>query len=86
MPPSAATDPRASRDNGRIRLGLFLVYLVFYGGFMAWNVVDPVSMAKPVLLGINLAIVYGFGLIVLAVVLALVYVLVCGRDDAENDR
>jgi uncharacterized membrane protein (DUF485 family) len=52
---------------------LFAVYLSLYGGFMAWNVIAPVSMARPVLFGVNLAIVYGFGLIIVALVLALVY-------------
>ena len=41
-------------------------------------------METIVLAGLNLAIVYGFGLIVFAIVLALVYGLMCRRDPAED--
>ncbi len=68
-----------SDRNKRTGLLLFVVYLTLYGGFMAWNVISPSSMATPVLLGMNLAIVYGFGLIVAALVLAVAYVILANR-------
>ncbi|HYF49606.1 MAG TPA: hypothetical protein VEJ63_09385, partial [Planctomycetota bacterium] len=44
--------------NARYGLMLFFVYLLFYGGFMAWNVYDFESMKKPVdaLGGVNVAV------------------------------
>jgi len=69
--------------NRRTALLLFVVYLAMYGGFMAWNVISPASMATPVLLGMNLAIVYGFALIVAALLLAIAYVVLANRGQAQ---
>lgn len=59
---------------------LFCVYLLFYGGFVGVNAFAPEMMEKMPIAGINLAILYGFGLIVLALVLALVYGFVCKAE------
>ncbi len=69
----------------KMRLGvwMFLVYAMLYGGFVARNVLAPVAMERPVLLGMNVAVTYGFGLIVFALVLALIYTLMCGRKEQE---
>ena len=72
------TDPHPDHDpvqitrNARNGLLLFGVYVVLYLGFMLLNAFSPERMQKPVLAGVNLAIVYGVGLIVAALVLALV--------------
>jgi uncharacterized membrane protein (DUF485 family) len=57
----------------RIGLSLFAVYLVLYGGFVLLAAFAPQWMEMTPLAGVNLAIWYGFGLIVAALVLALVY-------------
>jgi uncharacterized membrane protein (DUF485 family) len=57
----------------RIGLVLFAVYLVLYSGFVLLAAFSPESMEATPLAGVNLAIWYGFGLIVAAFVLALVY-------------
>ncbi len=59
--------------NARIGFVLFLVYLMLYGGFVFLNAFAAESMEATPLAGVNLAILYGFGLIVAAFVLALVY-------------
>lgn len=56
-----------------IGLLLFDVYLVLYGGFVLLAAFSPQTMEITPLAGVNLAIWYGFGLIVAALVLALVY-------------
>ncbi len=58
----------------KIRLGLwmFLSYFILYGGFIVINVVDPKLMGIDIG-SLNLAIVYGFSLIIIALILALVY-------------
>jgi uncharacterized membrane protein (DUF485 family) len=56
---------------------LFAVYLALYAGFMALNVIDPFAMSRP--LGpLNIAVAYGFALIVIAFVLAVVYARLAG--------
>lgn len=81
-PEPASAEAAGDRRNARYGLALFVLYLAFYAGFMALNVIDPVGMARPVLLGMNLAIVYGFGLIAAALVLALVYMALCRRGQS----
>jgi uncharacterized membrane protein (DUF485 family) len=66
-----------STRNARIGLALFGVYLVFYGGFVIIAAFAPQMMDALPLAGVNLAIWYGFGLIVAAIVLALVYGWAC---------
>jgi uncharacterized membrane protein (DUF485 family) len=61
----------------RIGLGLFGVYLVLYGGFVLLAAFSPETMEATPLAGVNLAIWYGFGLIVAAILLALVYGWAC---------
>jgi uncharacterized membrane protein (DUF485 family) len=57
----------------RIGLLLFAIYLVLYGGFVLLAAFSPQTMEITPLAGVNLAIWYGFGLIVAALVLALIY-------------
>lgn len=69
--------------NARIGLILFTVYLALYGGFVLLNAFSPDTMEVPVLAGVNLAIVYGFGLIIGALVLALLYGYLCRGTGTE---
>ena len=68
--------------NSRIGMVLFLFYLVLYGGFVLLNTFSPTTMEATPIEGINVAIIYGFTLIVSAFVLALLYGLLC---TAEGD-
>jgi uncharacterized membrane protein (DUF485 family) len=61
----------------RIGLIFFVLYLALYGGFVLINAFAPQLMESTPLAGVNLAIWYGFGLIVAALVLALGYGWVC---------
>jgi uncharacterized membrane protein (DUF485 family) len=65
----------------RAGLCLFAVYLLAYGGFVALNAFSPDTMRTPVYQGVNLAIVYGMGLIIGAFVLAVIYAWLCGTGD-----
>lgn len=68
----------------KMRLGawMFLLYALIYAGFVAINLIRPVAMESIVFLGMNLAVVYGMGLIVFALVLALIYNHYCGKQEA----
>lgn len=57
----------------RLGLVLFSVYLLLYGGFVLINSFAPAVMEVIPFAGINLAVLYGFGLIVAAIILALIY-------------
>ena len=58
----------------KIKLGLwmFIAYCVIYGGFIIINVVKPDLMGADIG-SLNLAIVYGISLIIIAIIMALVY-------------
>ncbi len=66
----------------RLGVWMFLLYAIIYAGFVAINVIKPLLMEKIVLFGLNLAVVYGMGLIVFALVLAIIYNRACGKREA----
>ena len=70
--------------NSRIGLVLFSVYLLFYGGFVLLNTFSPETMEATPFAGINVAILYGFGLIIAAFVLALIYGMLCSGSEDEQ--
>ena len=67
--------------NARMGLVLFAIYLVLYGGFVLINTFSPESMEATPIAGINVAILYGFGLIIAAFVMALLYGVLCDSND-----
>ena len=71
--------------NARIGRVLFTSYLLFYGGFVLLNAFSPQTMEITPVAGINLAILYGFFLIVSAFVLALLYGWLCGPTESDAD-
>lgn len=62
---------------------MFLIYASVYAGFVIINVVNPLLMEKIVFFGLNLAVTYGFGLIIFAFVLGLIYNRMCARKEKE---
>jgi uncharacterized membrane protein (DUF485 family) len=67
----------------RIGVWMFLLYALVYAGFIIINVMNPISMEKLVFSGLNLAVVYGFGLIIFALILALIYNRMCTKKETE---
>jgi heme/copper-type cytochrome/quinol oxidase subunit 2 len=70
----------------RLGIRMFAIYALFYAGFVLINLISPATMGEIVLFGLNLATVYGFGLIFLAVAQALVYHVMCRRKEDEYER
>ena len=75
-------DPAAAYKM-RIGLWMFAFYALFYGIFVAINLLYPMAMGTIVVAGLNLATVYGFALIIGALLEALVYSTLCGKKEAE---
>ena len=69
--------------SARIGMVLFGVYLLLYGGFVLINAFSPSTMELTPVAGVNLAILYGFGLIIAALVLALLYGWLCRGDSSD---
>jgi uncharacterized membrane protein (DUF485 family) len=72
--------PEVSAATARAGLVLFFIYLAFYAGFMALAAFAPQAMGRPVLGGVNLAITYGMGLIVGALIVAALYMAACAKN------
>ncbi len=70
--------------NRRLGLWLFAAYATLYAVFVLIAAVR-VDLLDATIGGLNLAIWGGFGLIVLAVLLALIYVPMC-RDESVTNR
>ena len=73
----------ASKRKTRLGLILFLVYAFIYAVFVYIGVMQTELLGIKVIAGLNLAIVYGVGLIVLAIVMGFVYNLACTRMENE---
>jgi uncharacterized membrane protein (DUF485 family) len=67
--------------NARVGLILFFLYLIFYAAFVYLSAFRGDVMAQPALAGVNLAVVYGFGLIFGALLLAVIYMLLCRKEE-----
>ena len=74
--------------NARIGLVLFAFYVLLYGGFVLLNAFSPETMEVTPLAGVNLAVLFGFGLIAVALIEALIYGWLCKRpadDEASGE-
>lgn len=71
--------------NARYGLWLFAVYLLIYGGFVGLAAFSPATMEKLPAAGVNLAIWYGFGLIIAAFAMALLYGWLCRSEPARPE-
>lgn len=76
-PENMNTVSDSRRYNTSLGLILFAIYLLLYLGFVLISAFAPETMETPVLAGLNLAIVYGFALIIGALVMALIYGAMC---------
>jgi uncharacterized membrane protein (DUF485 family) len=68
------------RFNSRLGLILFAFYSLLYLGFVLISALATDLMDITVIAGLNLAIVYGFGLIFAAFALAMAYGLLCKTE------
>jgi len=70
------TEQMAAR-NARVGRVLFVVYLAGYVGYMILVAFKPETLRMVAPAGVNVAVAYGFALIVGALVLALLYAWMC---------
>ena len=73
-------------SNARLGLFLFVLYTALYSVFVLLNAFKPELMELTPFAGINIAILYGFGLIVAAMVLALIYGWLCKEPAPSSDK
>ena len=78
----AGKDP-AGPYKMRLGIWMFIFYALFYGGFVAINLLNPSVMGTIVFSGLNMATVYGFSLIIVALIEALIYDAMCRKEEAR---
>ena len=76
-------DPAASAYKTKLGLRFFAVYGVLFAGFVLINTFAPQLMKVKVLLGLNLAVIYGFTLILAAIIMGLIYNALCTKKEDE---
>jgi len=76
----------AAKRKTRLGIWLFISYTIVYGVFVAIGVANYEAMSNLVFGHLNLAVAYGFGLIVLAIVLGLIYNWRCTKIEKEMNK
>ena len=85
-PASSGDRDDAAPYKSRLGVWMFLLYALFYVGFVAINLYNPLFMEWIVVFGLNLATVYGFFLIIGALLLALIYDRLCRKQESSMDK
>lgn len=75
-----------TQQKSKLGVRLFFIYLICYAGFVILGVFQYELLATTVFWGLNLALTYGIGLIVFAIILGVIYNHYCAKyeDDAEK--
>lgn len=79
------TDKAASKK-AKLGVKMFFAYTIIYAGFVLIGLTKPELMGLELLGGQNLAIVYGFGLILLAIIMGFIYNFFCTRMEDKMNK
>jgi len=72
----------ASAYKTKLGVKMFIAYTVVYAAFVGLNTVNPKVM-ETIIFGQTAAVVWGFGLIILALVMALIYNRLCTKAEEQ---
>ena len=76
---------KAAGKKARLGVIMFIIYTIVYAGFVFIGLSKPELMGLELIGGQNLAILYGFGLIILAIVMGFIYNYFCTKmEDRLN--
>lgn len=78
---------KEKHEGFKTKLGLimFAIYTPIYFAFVLTCVINPKLMAIDIG-SLNLAVVYGFGIIILAIVQAIIYNYICSKKEKQADQ
>ncbi len=76
----------AAPKKAKLGVILFTVYTLIYAGFVMIGLTAPEMMGLETMGGQNLAIVYGFGLIILAIVMGFIYNYFCTKMEDKMNK
>ncbi|ERJ59069.1 DUF485 domain-containing protein [Sphingobacterium paucimobilis] len=75
-----------TQQKSKLGVRLFFIYLICYAGFVILGVFKYELLATTVFWGLNLALTYGIGLIVFAVILGVIYNFFCTKYEDQADE
>ncbi len=76
-------EDNCTEEKSKLGIKMFIAYTIVYFGFIFINVFNPQLMRMDIG-SINLAIAYGFFLIISAIILALIYNYQCNKLEKES--
>ena len=76
----------AADKKAKLGVWLFILYFIVYSVFVAIAVINFEAMSEIVFLGQNLAVTYGFGLIIFAIILGVVYNMICTKYEEQMNK
>jgi uncharacterized membrane protein (DUF485 family) len=76
----------AAAKKAKLGVILFIVYTLVYSGFVLIGLTKPEWMGLQLLGDMNMAIIYGFGLIALAIVMGFIYNFFCTRMENKMNK
>ena len=85
-PAVAEKKDAASEWKAKLGIRLFWVYSVVYMGFVGMAVFATDKLKTPIVAGVNLAIIYGIGLIIFAILLGLAYNHACTKKENQMNN
>ena len=85
--PASNTGPdHAAEKKAELGVILFFVYTIIYSGFVLIGLTKPELMGLELIGGQNIAIIYGFGLIGLAIIMGFVYNYFCTKFEDKMNK
>ncbi len=76
----------AAAKKAKLGVILFIVYTLVYSGFVVIGLTKPEWMGLQLVGAMNMAIIYGFGLIGLAIVMGFIYNFFCTRMENKMNK
>ncbi len=77
---------KAAPKKAKLGVILFIIYTIIYAGLVIIGLSVPEILGAKVLFGQNLAIVYGFGLILLAIIMGFFYNYFCSKFEDKMNK
>jgi uncharacterized membrane protein (DUF485 family) len=77
---------KAAAKKAKLGVIMFFCYTLVYAGFVFIGLTKPEWMGLELIGGQNIAIVYGFGLIVLAIIMGFIYNYFCTRMENQMNK
>jgi len=77
---------KAAAKKAKLGVIMFFAYTLVYAGFVAIGLFAPSLMGIEIVAEQNIAIVYGFGLIVLAIIMGFIYNYYCTKMEDKMNK